>query len=246
MLRQTLIVVGVGAFLSVLELTVVNVSLDTLERQLHGSIVSVQWIVTAYLLALAAVVPLTGWLARRFGARRLYIGALAVFVVASALCAIAWSVTALVVFRVLQGVGGGALLPTAQALGARAAGPARMRRAIGVIGSVGVIAPIVGPVVGGVIVDEASWRWIFLINVPIGLVGVLMAKRGLMRDDEREEAGPVDWFGLDHARHGAPLDRLRPRSAWRRSGSRLDPRLAATRGGRGSDGVLHPPRSRCH
>ncbi|HEY6758568.1 MAG TPA: DHA2 family efflux MFS transporter permease subunit [Baekduia sp.] len=203
-LRRTLVVVSVGAFLSVLELTVVNVALDTLESQLHGSIASVQWIVTAYLLALAATVPLTGWLSRRFGPRRLYIGALALFVVASGLCAIAWSVGSLVAFRVLQGAGGGALLPVAQALAARAAGPARMRRAIGAVGSVGVIAPVIGPLVGGVIVDQASWRWIFLINLPIGVAGVLMALRSLP-PDEPEEAGSLDWVGLLTLGAGLPM-----------------------------------------
>ena len=199
-LRQTLLVVSVGAFLSVLELTVVNVALNTLEHDLHASIVSVQWIVTAYLLALAAVVPLTGWLARRFGPRRLYIGAMAIFVVASALCAISWSITSLIVFRVLQGMGGGVLLPTAQTLGARAAGPARMRRAIGVIGSAGVIAPIIGPVVGGLIVQAASWRWIFLINIPIGIIGLLLARWRLMPDDDLGGGGAGRLDRPDHAR----------------------------------------------
>ena len=130
---------------------------------------------------------------------------MAIFVFASALCAISWSIPSLVVFRVLQGMGGGVLLPTAQTLGARAAGPARMRRAIGVIGSAGVIAPIVGPVVGGLIVEEASWRWIFLINIPVGVVGLLLARWGLMADDDREEAGPVDWIGLLTLGVGLPL-----------------------------------------
>jgi EmrB/QacA subfamily drug resistance transporter len=101
-------------------------------------------------------------------------------------------------------MGGGALLPVAQALAARAAGPAQMRRAIGAVGSVGVIAPVIGPLVGGVIVDQASWRWIFLINIPIGVAGVLMALRSLP-PDEPEEAGPLDWVGLLTLGAGLPM-----------------------------------------
>src|SRR6266436_8127906 len=121
-------VVIVGMIMSILDTTIVNVALGTLSRDLHSTISQIQWVVTGYLLALAAVIPITGWAARRFGAKRVYLVSLVLFTAGSALCGLATSSTELIVFRVLQGVGGGMLLPIGQLMLAEAAGPKRMGR----------------------------------------------------------------------------------------------------------------------
>src|SRR5436309_5940597 len=127
--RELLVVGGVivlGAIMSILDATIVNVAVPTLGRRFHASISSIQWVMTAYLLAFATVIPLSGWLSRRFGATRVWIGALAVFMAGSVLAGSSWSLGTLVLFRVVQGVGGGLIMPVGQAILARAAGPKRM------------------------------------------------------------------------------------------------------------------------
>src|SRR4030088_2835950 len=121
-------VVIVGSIMSILDTTIVNVALDTLGRELHSSIASIQWVVTGYMLSLAAVIPVTGWAARRFGAKRVYLVSLVLFTAGSALCGLATSATELIVFRVIQGIGGGMILPIGQFVMAEAAGPERMGR----------------------------------------------------------------------------------------------------------------------
>ncbi|MGI8623000.1 MAG: DHA2 family efflux MFS transporter permease subunit [Solirubrobacteraceae bacterium] len=189
------IVVILGATMSVLDTTVVNVALDSLSRDLHTSLDGIQWVVTGYLLALAAVIPITGWAARRFGSRRLYLIALVLFTGGSALCGLAWSPGSLIAFRVLQGVGGGMLLPIGQMVLVKAAGPRNLPRVMSAIGVVIVLAPVFGPTLGGLLLDNAGWQWIFLINVPIGLVAVVTALR-LLPADQPEEAGRLDALGL--------------------------------------------------
>jgi EmrB/QacA subfamily drug resistance transporter len=189
------VVVILGAVMSVLDTTVVNVALDHLGRDLHSSIDDIQWVVTGYLLALAAVIPITGWAARRVGARRLYVVALVTFTVGSALCGLAWSTGSLVAFRVLQGIGGGLLLPIGQIVLVKAAGPRNLPRVMSAIGVVIVLAPVFGPTLGGLLLDNAGWEWIFLINVPVGIVAVFAALK-LMPADEPEEAGRLDVIGL--------------------------------------------------
>src|SRR3954463_7028611 len=120
------IVVILGAIMSVLDTTIVNVALDDLSKDLDSSLDSIQWVVTGYLLALAAVIPVTGWAAKRFGARRLYLIALVAFTAGSALCGLAWSTESLVAFRVLQGIGGGMLMPIGQMSLVKSAGPKNM------------------------------------------------------------------------------------------------------------------------
>jgi MFS family permease len=119
-------VVIVGSIMSILDTTIVNVALATLSHELHSTIDQIQWVVTGYLLALAAVIPVTGWAARRFGAKQVYLVSLVLFTTGSALCGLATSTTELIVFRVLQGVGGGMILPIGQLMMAEAAGPKRM------------------------------------------------------------------------------------------------------------------------
>ena len=125
------------------------------------------------MLSLAAVIPVTGWAARRFGAKRVYLVSLVLFTVGSALCGLATSSTELIVFRVLQGVGGGMILPIGQLMMAEAAGPKRMGRVMSIVAVPAMLAPILGPTIGGLIIDNASWRWIFYVNLPIGIIAVI-------------------------------------------------------------------------
>src|SRR5437016_865544 len=197
-------VVIVGSIMSILDTTIVNVALATLSRELHATIDQIQWVVTGYLLSLAAVIPVTGWASRRFGAKRVYLVSLVLFTAGSALCGVAASTTELVIFRVLQGAGGGMILPIGQLMMAEAAGPKRMGRVMSVVAVPAMLAPILGPALGGLILDNASWRWIFFVNAPIGLVAFVAALRGLPRS-EPQDAGRLDVFGLLLLVTGMPL-----------------------------------------
>jgi EmrB/QacA subfamily drug resistance transporter len=197
-------IVIVGSIMSILDTTIVNVALDRLGRELHTSIASIQWVVTGYLLSLAAVIPVSGWAGRRFGAKRVYLTSLVLFTAGSLLCGIATSAPELIVFRVLQGVGGGLILPVGQLMMATAAGPRRMGRVMSVVAVPAMLAPILGPALGGLILDNTSWRWIFFVNVPIGLVAFILALRGLPAS-ERQDAGRLDVLGLLLVVSGMPL-----------------------------------------
>jgi EmrB/QacA subfamily drug resistance transporter len=181
--------------MSILDTTIVNVALRTLGHDLHSSISQIQWVVTGYLLSLAAVIPVTGWAARRFGAKRVYMTSLVLFTAGSALCAVASSTTSLVLFRVLQGAGGGMIMPVGQLIMAQVAGPQRMGRVMGIVSMPAMLAPILGPVVGGLILQNLHWSWIFLVNLPVGLVAFALAWRTLP-ETESGVAGRLDVVGL--------------------------------------------------
>jgi EmrB/QacA subfamily drug resistance transporter len=200
-------IVGVailGMIMSILDTTIVNVALDTLSKDLGSTIAQIQWVATGYLLSLAAVIPLTGWAARRFGAKHVYIGSIVLFTAGSALCGLADSTTSLVAFRVLQGVGGGMIMPVAQMIMAEVAGPKRMGRVMGVTVMPAMLAPILGPVVGGLILEHLAWQWIFFVNVPIGIVGAILGQL-MLPDSELGAAGKLDVFGLLLMVVGMPL-----------------------------------------
>ena len=188
-------VVILGMIMSILDTTIVNVALRTLGHDLHSSISQIQWVVTGYLLSLAAVIPVTGWAARRYGARRVYMTSLVLFTAGSALCAVAASTTTLVLFRVLQGVGGGMIMPVGQLIMAQVAGPRRMGRVMGIVSMPAMLAPILGPVLGGAILQSLHWSWIFLVNLPVGLVAFIAAWR-IIPHTESGEAGRLDVVGL--------------------------------------------------
>ena len=188
-------VVILGMIMSILDTTIVNVALRTLGTELHSSIAQIQWVVTGYLLSLAAVIPVTGWAARRFGAKRVYMTSLVLFTLGSVLCAISTSTAALVFFRVLQGVGGGMIMPVAQLIMAQVAGPRRMGRVMGVVAMPAMLGPILGPVLGGAILQNLHWSWIFLVNVPIGVVAFLLGWR-MIPHTESGRAGRLDVVGL--------------------------------------------------
>jgi EmrB/QacA subfamily drug resistance transporter len=197
-------VVVVGAIMSILDTTIVNVALESLSRDLHASLSDVQWVVTGYMLALAAVIPVSGWAAGRFGARRLWITSVVLFTLGSALCGLAWSTGSLVAFRVLQGFGGGMIMPVGQMVLTRAAGPQNLGRVMSVIGLPMILAPVFGPTLGGLIVDHLDWRWIFYVNVPVGAIGVAMGLRLLPRFEEGVTAGRLDRLGLALVGVGVP------------------------------------------
>ncbi len=193
--RRVGMVTILGSVMSVLDTTIVNVALDSLSAKLHTDIATIQWIVTGYLLALAATVPISAWAARRIGIKRLYLISLLVFTLGSALCGLAWDAPSLIFFRVLQGIGGGMIMPVGQMIIVKTAGQANLGRVMGVLSVPTVIAPVIGPTLGGILLESFGWQWIFLINVPIGIAALVIGYRVLPKD-EPEEAGRLDVFGL--------------------------------------------------
>ena len=196
-LRRLAVVVVFGAVMTVLDTTIVTVAINTLGRDFHTSLATIQWVLTAYTLALAMTIPLTGWAIRRFGGRTMWIASLVLFITGSVLAGASWSVGSLIAFRVLQAVGGGLLLPVGQTMLADKAGPQRMGRVMSVVAVPAMLGPVLGPLLGGAIVDNLSWRWMFYINAPICAVALLAAYAWLPRDN-RERAGGtrLDVLGL--------------------------------------------------
>jgi EmrB/QacA subfamily drug resistance transporter len=180
-------VVVLGAIMTVLDATIVNVALPTLGREFGTSIATIQWVTTAYLLAFASVIPLTGWASQRLGAKELWLLSLALFTIGSLLAGLSWSIGALIAFRVVQGLGGGMIMPLGQTMLAQAAGPQRMGRVMSIIGVPLLLAPIIGPVIGGLLIDAVSWRWIFFVNLPVSAVAFLLAIKLLPRVPRRGE-----------------------------------------------------------
>ncbi|MFB8206859.1 MDR family MFS transporter [Streptomyces sp. NPDC056010] len=176
LLRIAFILV-LGTFMATLDATIVSVGLDRLTEEFDASVAEIQWVSSAYLLAVVAAVPASGWLAGRFGGRRVWLAAIGVFLVGSVLCALAWSATSLIVFRVIQGLGGGLLPATGQALLARVAGPGRTGKVISIVAVVPLLSPVFGPLAGGSVLAVAPWPWLFLVNLPIGAAAVLLARR---------------------------------------------------------------------
>ncbi len=196
--RKVLVTAGVvvlGAIMSILDITVVTVALETFQRDFHATSAQVAWTMTAYTLALAAVIPLTGWAADRFGTKRLYLLALVLFAGGSVLCATATSLEMLVGFRVAQGIGGGMLMPLGMTILTRAAGPERVGRVMAILGVPMLLGPIFGPILGGWLIGIASWHWIFLINVPVGALALVYAALALPKD-EVHPSESFDFLGM--------------------------------------------------
>ncbi|TWF74756.1 EmrB/QacA subfamily drug resistance transporter [Pseudonocardia hierapolitana] len=184
-----------GAVAALLDTTLVAVALNALQADLGASVTAVGWVSTAYILAMTAVIPLVGWSVGRFGARGVWVAALGVFLLGAVLSACAWSVGSLIAFRALQGLGGGMVLPLTQVTLARAAGPERLGRVMGVVGLFGQLAPVTGPVLGGLLVDGWGWRWAFLATAPPVLAALAMTGRWFPRETERSSR-PLDVAGL--------------------------------------------------
>ncbi len=188
-------VVALGALAVQLDGTMTNLAINTFLREFHQPLSTLQWIGSGYLLAMTAMIPLAGWAVERFGTRATWIFSLGLFLVGSLLSGLAWSAGSLIAFRVVQGLGGGMLLPLAQIILALAAGPQRMGRLMAVIGIPAMLGPVLGPVLGGLIVTDLDWRWIFFVNVPVCLLCGLLALRYLT-DTRTPSGGRLDVPGL--------------------------------------------------
>ena len=189
-------VVLLGTIMTILDATIVNIAIPTLQADLRaGSYADISWVVTGYMLAQGAVIPMAGWASDRFGTKRLYLMTIALFTLASMACGLAQNLPELVVFRVLQGLGGGMLMPIGMTIIMRAVGPQNMGRVMGIFGIPMLLAPAVGPVLGGWFVQDFSWRLIFYVNVPIGIIAVLSAWR-FLNETPRKGGLRLDTFGL--------------------------------------------------
>jgi DHA2 family multidrug resistance protein len=189
--------VMLGVLMAVIDTSIVNVALDTIAGNLGASIDESGWVSTAYLLSQVIVMPLNGWLTARFGRRNFYAASLALFTIASLLCGSATDIWQLVFYRLIQGIGGGALQPVAQAILMEAYPPGRRAGAMAVFGLGAMVGPAIGPVLGGYFIDNFSWPLIFYVNVPIGIAAFVMAMifiRGSTR--EQRDRSPVDVVAL--------------------------------------------------
>jgi EmrB/QacA subfamily drug resistance transporter len=200
----TAAVLAFGSVMTGLDTSLINVAIETIGAELGASLTQTQWVNSGYLLALAAALPVTGWLSRRLGAGRLWLWSLAGFTVTSALCALATTAELLIAARVLQGLTGGLLIPAGMAILGQVAGRERMGRVIAVSSVPSILAPAFGPILGAVLIDNLSWQWMFLINVPIGLLGLLLGARAVP-GGERGGGGWLDVWAALLVATGLPL-----------------------------------------
>ncbi|GAA1522169.1 MDR family MFS transporter [Sphaerisporangium rubeum] len=190
-------VMVLGGMMSYLDATIVNVGISTLSGEFQATLSTIEWVTTGYLLAVAVAIPLAGWATVRFGAKRMWLLGLSLFLAGSTLCAFAWNAESLIAFRVLQGFGGGMVDPIMIGVVAGAAGPQRISRVMGLISVPITLGPVIGPIVGGLILENLSWQWMFLVNIPFALAAIILAVVVLPADPPREGGPvPVDWLGV--------------------------------------------------
>lgn len=187
-LRRFIAVILLGGTMGIIDGTVVAVGVHTLARHFHTSLSTVGWVSTGYLLALTIAIPITTWAVGRYGVRRLWLSGLVLFLIASLAAGLAWNIASLLVFRVVQGAAAGILDPLLLMILARAAGPARAGRVMGLMGVVLSSGPVLGLIVGGVVLDALDWRWIFFINLPIGAIAFPGAFKLLPADAPEADA----------------------------------------------------------
>ncbi len=193
-MRMAMVLI-VGGLAVVFDTTIVSVALHTLASQLHTPIATIQWVSTGYLLALGVTIPLVGWAQSRYGGKRVWMFALLVFLGGSIGSSLAWSASSLIGFRVVQGVGGGLMLPLMATLVMQAAAGKSLGRTMSVVSLPAVLGPILGPVLGGVILNWLDWRWLFYVNIPFCVIGLVLASK-LMPSDTKSVQKSLDWAGF--------------------------------------------------
>jgi EmrB/QacA subfamily drug resistance transporter len=193
---RLIVVLLTGAIPSLLDTSIVNVAVATIGRDLHTTVPVIQWVITGYLLSFAMVIPLSGWALARFGGRAVWMFSLALFLAGSVACGAAWNIGSLIAFRVVQGVGGGMMTPLITTLLVQAAGSRQLGRLMSAVSLPIVVVPIFGPVVAGLIISNISWRWIFYVNVPMCLAGLVLAWRHLPSSRPQGGGSRIDLAGL--------------------------------------------------
>ncbi len=188
LVRLSLVLVF-AAIIALLDMTVVNVAIEHLATEFNVSLATIQWVSTGYLLAVAVAIPIAGWAIDRFGGRQVWLWATGAFLAGSLLAGLAWNAPSLIAFRVLQGLGGGMIEPVVMAMLVSAAGPKRIGRAMSLMLIPINLGPVIGPIVGGMIVDEVNWRWIFLVNLPLGIVALWLGRKYIPEDAPRDPRG---------------------------------------------------------
>jgi EmrB/QacA subfamily drug resistance transporter len=184
----------IGAFMAILDGSIVNVAIPTMMNVFNTGPDSIQWVSTIYLLALGVVTPLSGWLGDRLGFKRLYILSMGAFVAGSLLCTFAWDLNSLIIARVVQAIGGGMIMPTTMAMIYRMVPRDKIGAGMGIFGIALLVAPAIGPTLGGYLVEYVDWRWIFTINLPIGVVGMFLAYF-LLPEFQSKHPGKLDYAG---------------------------------------------------
>ncbi|WP_168120831.1 MDR family MFS transporter [Paenibacillus sp. HB172176] len=194
-LKVALILV-LGAVVPLLDSTMINVAIHSLTLDLDSTVSKTQWVITGYVLAMGLAVPVSGWASQRFGGKNVYLFSLWLFLVSSILCSLAWNTGSLTGFRLLQGAGAGLLVPTIQNVLVQSSGGRNLGRLIAIISIPALIGPILGPVIGGLIMDNMSWRWIFYVNIPIMLVAIWLSWRYVPKGEAAAVRPRLDIIGL--------------------------------------------------
>ena len=189
-------VVMAAALMSLIDITIVNVALSDIRASFGTPIDEIGWVSTGYMMANIVVIPMTGWFQRRFGIRRYFATSILIFTAASALCGLSWNLPSLVVFRAIQGLGGGAIIPTAQTILFSRYAKHEQNMAGALFGIGAVTGPLLGPTIGGYLIDWSSWHWVFLVNVPVGIIAALAASRVIHEPGFRPSKAPIDVFGI--------------------------------------------------
>src|SRR6195952_5205503 len=193
--RGMALLVAGALFMEILDATIITPAIPLVASSFGVEPVDVSVAISAYLVTVAVLIPASGWMADRFGIRRVFIGAIAVFTLASIGCALSVSLPMLVAMRVLQGVGGAMMVPVGRLAVLRFSGKANLVRAIALLTWPALAAPVLAPVLGGAIATFGSWRWIFFVNIPIGIVGFILSLR-VIRGQADPAPRPLDWRGL--------------------------------------------------
>src|SRR4051812_34069134 len=192
-LQMTIIILGV--FMAILDTSVVNVAIPKMETALNASTDQIQWVVTGYMLVLGMLIPISGWLTDKFGAKKLFLFSLATFTIGSALCGLAWNLETIIIFRIVQALGGALMQPVAMSMIFRMYPPERRGTVMGIFGIAMMAAPAFGPALSGYLVEYWSWRYIFYINVPIGIAAVILGTL-MMHEFPHESKGKFDLLGF--------------------------------------------------